>query len=1549
MTSQGTLVGTPTSPGTTLGTLGYMSPEQAKGTPADHRSDQFSFGVVLYELATGERPFGRDTAAESLAALLMEPPIPLEEKGAELPAEVCAAVMRCLSKDPEERYGSTAELLETFSRDGREDQGTGPVRSSVAGEEAASHRTPLAGRDAELAQLMSHLERAIQGSGGLVTLVGEPGVGKTRLTEEIGQLARGRGCVTLVGHCYEGEGAPPYSPWIEILERTCQISDRDSLRALLGEGGAEVAKIYPELRQLISDLPLPLDLPPEQSRPYLFRCFRELVERSAQQQPLLLILEDLHWADDATLLLLEHVAGHLEETPALIVGTYRDVDLEVSRPLAKTLQQLVRERLVEKIALSRLDEQGVARMLDGLSGLETPTALVAKIHDETEGNPFFVEEVYLHLEEEGRLFDSAGRWRTDLSLDELDVPEGVRLVVGRRLERLSREERSALTAAAVIGRRFSYELLEVVAKGDPDLLLDTIERAEQLQLIEPGGRSSRRGGSDYRFSHELIRQTLLTGLSLPRLQRLHLRVAGGIEDTAPDPARRASALAHHLFQAGAAADEEKTLRFLTLAGEQALEAGAFEDALRHFEDALSLLEEASTEERVEVLRLRADAYIGLGRWHEARRDWEKVLPVLEKQGSWEAVTEIAVESVYLYGWQGTPADGVEAGRRALAVLPEGSVRERARILSAWGCISGLTGDFATGDEHTTEALGIAETLGDPKALAEVLRFRALFLYWFMLREEGFEAFRRTIELLQVVGDGWGQIDAESFHVFGATHLGRLDEVPESLLEEVEGRAMRLGHKGAQHLIVLARANRYWMSTGDLDGFRELKARGIEILEETDSGYLVGNQRAFTMTTFWRGEWELARDQAALGHSPLEGTAYEAWAEGYVFFYESYLGNADAARKIFSEIEHLLPPSSTEHAGVGTWTFVVMVAEGLSVLGDKDKAAELYPLVERALSTGARVTNDGLCLIERVAGIAAAAGRQWEVAEHHFEEALRQASEIPFRFEQPEVRRFYAGMLIDRNAPGDLEKARRLLEEAIEGYREIGMPRHLLLVEDELERLETLGERRDDSGDSNQATRDPSGGSAEPPRIAVLPFSNLSGDPEQEYFSDGMAEEVLNALASVEGLRVAARSSAFSFKGKNVDVREVGRRLDVNHVLEGSVRRAGSRLRINAQLVGAQDGYQLWSQVFDREMTDVFEVQEEIAQAIVAALRDQFALEPLTSVLIQPGTENLEAYNSYLRGRHQLGSVNPQSVQQAIHDLEQAVDADSEFADAWGALAWSWSQLSLWVPFEETDEAMRQAFDRTLALDPNHPAGLASKAWYIVRTAWDWRAAEDLYERCIEGVERDAFALDTYTSGQLLATGRVDRAVALLRTALDADPYNLHLGQVLAWDLLVDRRAEEALIASDREVAITPDSGFALGCRALALAGTGRLDELSEAVERVPDDDDEFLYLMRIESYRALGDTVSVDRLTERLRSYAESNPNALCTLAWTLLNAGQIEDGLAVLEQAIEARSFLSCYSRTYLRHDPVVWRHPRFQALLGRMRLDDASLRAQGFEVAAR
>ena len=349
---------------------------------------------------------------------------------------------------------------------------------------ASGDRTPFVARDDELADLRRALEAAAGEHGSLVLIGGEPGVGKTRLTMELAAEADAMAMRVLTGHCVEREGAAPYTPWVEVLEQAlARAQSPEAFRGLLGESAGEVARIVPELRRAFDDIPAPLDLPPEQERRYLFNSIREFIGRAAEIRPLLIVLDDLHWADEPTLLLLEHVAEGLAGAPVLVLGTYRDVELEVGRPLARTIEDLRRRGLAQRLSLRRLDERGVTEMLTGLTGQDPPAELVRAIYAESDGNAFFVEEVFHHLMEEGRLLDASGRWRTDVTVAEFDVPESMRLVIGRRLERVTEDARKLLAAAAILGRVFEAAALETVAGVDEDRLLDGLEEAERARLI----------------------------------------------------------------------------------------------------------------------------------------------------------------------------------------------------------------------------------------------------------------------------------------------------------------------------------------------------------------------------------------------------------------------------------------------------------------------------------------------------------------------------------------------------------------------------------------------------------------------------------------------------------------------------------------------------------------------------------------------------------------------------------------------------------------------------------------------------------------------------------------------------------------------------------------------------------------------------------------------------------------------------------------------------------------------------------------------------------
>ena len=860
------------------------------------------------------------------------------------------------------------------------------------------------------------------------------------LAEEILAEAKQRGCLALTGRCYETEGTPPFIPWVEMVERSASIVPRAAFREALGDAAPEVAKLVPELRRMFPDIPAPIELPPEQQRRYLFNSFLEFFKRGTRVTPQVVLIDDLHWADDSTLLLLQHVAQHASDMPLLIVGTYRDVDLDVARPFAKTLEGFTRQRLAHKVALRRLPDTGVREMLQALSGKAPPAQLVTAVFAETEGNPFFVEEVFQHLSEEGRLFDAEGRWRADLRVEDLDVPEGIRLVIGRRVERLSPEARQVLTTAAVVGRSFDLNLLEALGDAEGDTLLTALEEAEAAKLIltVSSGREVR-----WEFAHGLIRQTLEASLSLMRRQRVHLRVAEAMERVYGDRVERhASDVAQHLYQAGVAADPDKTVRFLTLGGDQALDVGAFDEALRQFTDALSIQEEREGDQRVlaDLHYKKGQALRSAGRPADAVDAWHEALSRFAALHDGEAIARAAYSSWYALVWDGNLSAARQELERGLDLVGDDASAGRCQLLALSAQALGAEGRVG-GAGLIEQALPLAEDIGDERLLGVVLLSKTWHHYTYVQTVDALETARRVEALHRSTPSLYGLADGLSCAVLVQMYVGHLSEV-RRIDEELEPLATRVGHIGGLCINRMCRAWRELLMSGDLDTGVNTARSQCEYEQQVGFGwrmmslYLLGN------ALMWRGDRPEARRAFQEAASLERGTVFAHSGSSALLLARVQSGDASAAIEM-RQVE--LAARSHDANFVGAWDQLMNVVEGLAILGARDRAATLYQQVAGGLETGV-VLNHSSRLWQMVAGIAAACGAQWEAAQEHYETALTQAHDLPHKIAQPEVRRWYAQMLLDRNAAGDRDKARTLLGEATEMYQTIGMPKHVEMVE-----------------------------------------------------------------------------------------------------------------------------------------------------------------------------------------------------------------------------------------------------------------------------------------------------------------------------------------------------------------------------------------------------------------------------------------------------------------------------------------------------------------------
>ena len=356
------------------------------------------------------------------------------------------------------------------------------------------------------------------------------------------------------------------------------------------------------------------------------------------------------------------------------------------------------------------------------------------------------------------------------------------------------------------------------------------------------------------------------------------------------------------------------------------------------------------------------------------------------------------------------------------------------------------------------------------------------------------------------------------------------------------------------------------------------------------------------------------------------------------------------------------------------------------------------------------------------------------------------------------------------------------------------------------------------------------------RLAVLPFVNMSADPENEYFSDGITEELLNAFTKVDGLQVTSRTSAFAFKGKNTDIREIGIQLNVDRILEGSVRKAGNRVRISAQLINAADGYHIWSENYDRDLTDIFEVQAEISGIIANKLRENLSAREHEEKLVKVPTQNLEAYTLFLKGLHFHNKVTPNDAKKAIECFEKAITLEPDYAHAYAMAAADYAFLGATGQMQpnEAFEIVHQYSDKALQLDSSLAAGYSAKGSAYLLYDWKWKQA---YESLLKALELHPATTLAHQLLSLyyLSTGRKNEAVTIMEKALQADPISPIVNQYLADAYLNAGRTVDALNQVERLLDIYPNMRVALELKGWCIGIKGdwkRAAEIFEDVHRL---------------------------------------------------------------------------------------------------------------------
>jgi hypothetical protein len=1013
-----------TGEGMMVGTIAYVAPEQALGRPPNPRSDVYSLGAVLYELVTGSPPFAGDDALAIISQHLRTPPVAPAWRNPEVPERLDALIVALLAKDPEDRPRTAAEVggaLEALATPAR--------RRSTTVESAANPLDRLAagvhvGREPEVDELCNAADVAFTGRGQLVLISGEPGIGKTRLVEELTTYAHLRDALVLWGRCYEGEGAPPYWPWIQVIRAYSVDHDPDALAETMGPGAADIAQIVSEVRRRLPGLEPPSpSVGEEQSRFRLFDAVTTFLLNASRRGPLVVVLDDLHCADRGSLSLLEFMAPQLGRARVLVVGTYRDTEVHANRSLAHTLGELARVQPPRRIALRGLTRAEVARYVAMTAGLEPDDALVGAIHSKSEGNPFFVAEIVRLLSTEEQLESAA---------EEISLPQEVRELIARRLAPLSAYCREALSIAGVIGRDFDLRVLQAVADADAERLLEALEEAQAARVIAPAGPSR------YRFSHVLISDALVDGLSASRRLRLHRRVGEALERAyAGRLEHRLGELAHHFLEAAPAGDVERGIRYAVAAAEHASGRLAYDESARMYERGLGALELLAADDarRCDMLLALGEAHHRAGAHRRANVAFRQAASLARELRSPERLSRAALGYGGPRGSFGVvDHELVSLLEEALATLGRREDGVRARLLARLAMELYFGGPAERRATLVDEALAIARRLGDPATIAYALNARYAALWGPENAAERLEIANEVLGLARRASDDRLAREGRGRRIVALLELGDVAaahteiDVHASAAEKLRqpyGRWQAAVWQAAEALLA--------------GHFTAGESRAREALELGRRVRVTDAENCFAVQSFIAA-MELGRLgelQPAVEHLSRREPEPLRWMTGLAYLHAE-LGHRDEAAAAFEPVAargfDAIPRDNQ-------WlTRIATLADACAFLGDAARARELRELLLPYARQNVLMVEGWACFgsAARPLAVLEATLGKWNDAEANFRASIDFNSRLGARPWLARTEFSYAQMLLARRSDGDAARAHDLLQSALATSHDLGM-------------------------------------------------------------------------------------------------------------------------------------------------------------------------------------------------------------------------------------------------------------------------------------------------------------------------------------------------------------------------------------------------------------------------------------------------------------------------------------------------------------------------------
>ena len=915
----------------------------------------------------------------------------------------------------------------------------------------------LINRVEEMQVLREAADSATRGEGGVVFLYGEAGIGKTRLARELRAYAHSQGMRVLYGRCpalFRMDGVPPYILWEEVIKDYLEVCTPEQLFRVIGSYPIEVSKLVPQLKQKLRTFPQSFPLSPEHSRDRLFEAVSQFVTNISREGPLLVILDDLQWTDQSSLLLLHYLARGVYRESLLLLGAYRDAYVDEKHPLSPVLTELNRERLLQSVRLKRMSFDDVSEMIERiLEQDDVPREFCELVYQKTRGNPFFVEEVIKSLKEEEVIYREENKWKIK-EVSRIEFPKTVRSVIKRRISRLDDESQNVLTMASFVGKDFTFEALQAVTGVEEDKLLEIMEKMFKTELIK---QKVIHGEDLCSFADIIVRDVVHEEVSPLRRKKLHSVVGNALEKAyAKEIDEHLGELALHFLEGG---DEAKALDYFLKAGEKAAGVYANSEAASYFQSALKLLEEKEGElqERGRVLERLGDNKRLVGEYDTCVKYWDEALLLWKQLREKEKVSRLYRKMAnVLWDEMGDTERAKVYHDRALKILE--AEPESVGLASLYEDMAHMyyrTGDIAKALSWVEKAVGLAKKLNAFEVIASSYTSLGTIFSFTGDKKKALDCLEKALKI--ALDNGYMETALRAYTNLPTTLRAEENERRLESLEKGFELAKKIGHIGLQSFIG---TNLTWayIGMGNMN-------KAVHLVEESAAlDKKAGNMPnlSYSMGTLGLtyqvlGEWDKSeqyyKEMMSMSKRLNE---FQQIAGSYGLFAwlhfdkEEYVKAREYAEKAYEVYEKAgAKYLQMESSRFLTRTYIE--------LGEIEKAKSLIDNLHKfSLETEDKefiATTDALkAMLFRVQ-------KKWKESIEHFEKSLQEHEALSAR--RWDVYTFakmvlyeYARVYLERKQEGDGEKAYDLLNQALEIFQKLGAKKDIEKIKSRLVYIET---------------------------------------------------------------------------------------------------------------------------------------------------------------------------------------------------------------------------------------------------------------------------------------------------------------------------------------------------------------------------------------------------------------------------------------------------------------------------------------------------------------